>query len=138
MWKVPMLCAALAPPLVLATLAWSTAEAQTRQPPCEVRSKLVERLALNYKETSVATGLAHDGQLFVGTLRAPLQDLDPPAVNPQGTDPRHGDEIAEAEDGYLHASTRGGAFVTLCWCQLICDAASLDARVWLLVRSRSD
>ena len=84
MWKPLTLCAALAPLMTMATLGWSGAEAQIRQPPCDIRSKLVERLALNYKETSIATGLAHDGKLVEVLTNASGETWSIIVTSPQG------------------------------------------------------
>lgn len=89
MWKPLMLGVALASPIVLAALGWGTANAQTpnartQRPPCDLRSKLVERLALTYKETSVATGLAHDGKLVEVLTNASGDTWSIIVTSPQG------------------------------------------------------
>ena len=79
--------ALIAAALIAATLimsTWSTARAQVPRVPCEVRSKLVERLAATYKETSVATGLAHDGKLVEVLTNASGETWSIIVTSPQG------------------------------------------------------
>ena len=68
--------------LIMAT--GSTAHAQASRVPCEVRSKLVERLAATYKEISVATGLAHDGKLVEVLTNASGETWSIIVTSPQG------------------------------------------------------
>lgn len=73
--------------LIMATVimaSWNTAQAQAPRVPCEVRSKLVERLAATYKESSVATGLAHDGKLVEVLTNASGETWSIIVTSPQG------------------------------------------------------
>ena len=68
----------------LIATCWSTARAQPNRVPCELRSKLIERLAATYKETSVATGLAHDGKLVEVLTNAGGETWSIIVTSPQG------------------------------------------------------
>ena len=73
--------------LAMATLtmaSWNTAHAQAPRVPCELRSKLVERLSATYKEMSVATGLAHDGKLVEVLTNASGETWSIIVTSPQG------------------------------------------------------
>ena len=77
-----VMAALIAATLIMAT--WNTARAQAPRMPCDVRSKLVERLAAAYKETSVATGLAHDGKLVEVLTNASGETWTIIVTSPQG------------------------------------------------------